>query len=197
MLLDPTADPESVLPENLYCVGPFWLEHWQDLEKQERFSIEGWLTDVGSQVQKLFGQLWRIHSDRVLPSKLRASAEELYRMLAREKEEATREFSTVKALKSPSTWLVVPVDYARFWKPGPDGRPPSLEDEEAWRDSLGRCLSVTRNVLPVIPRYADIPYAAIVGEQDPARLDLVFDDRYVAASNELNLLNTILLAEKE
>ncbi len=197
LLLDPTADPESVLPENLYCVGPFWLEHWQDLEKQERFSIEGWLTDVGSQVQKLFGQLWRIHSDRSLPSKLRASAEELYRMLAREKEEATREFSTVKTLKSPSTWLVVPVDYARFWKPGPDGRHPSLEDEEAWRDSLGRCLSVTRNVLPVIPRYADIPYAAIVGEQDPARLDLVFDDRYVAASNELNLLNTILLAEKE
>jgi len=69
-----------------------------------------------------------------------------------------------------------------------------LDDEEAWRDSLGRCLSSTRNVLPVIPRYAGIPYAAIVGEQDPARLSLVFDDRYVSASNELNLLNTILLA---
>ncbi len=197
LLLDPTEEPESVLPEHLYCVGPFWLEHWKDLDKQERFSIEGWLTDVGNQVEKLFGELWRIHSDRGLPTKLRASAEELYRMLAREKDEATREFSTIKALKSPSTWVVVPVDYARFWKPGPDGRPPSLDDEEAWRDSLGRCLSSTRNVLPVIPRYADIPYAAIVGEQDPARLDLVFDDRYVAASNELNLLNTILLAEKD
>lgn len=194
LLLDPKEDPEGVLPEHLYCVGPFWLEHWKDLDKQERFSIEGWLTDVGSQVQKLFGELWRIHSDHGLPPKLRASAEELYRMLAREKDEATREFSTIKALQSPSTWLVVPVDYARFWKPGPDGRLPSLDDEEAWRDSLGRCLSSTRNVLPVIPRYAGIPYAAIVGEQDPARLSLVFDDRYVSASNELNLLNTILLA---
>jgi hypothetical protein len=150
LLLDPKEDPEGVLPEHLYCVGPFWLEHWKDLDKQERFSIEGWLTDVGSQVQKLFGELWRIHSDHGLPPKLRASAEELYRMLAREKDEATREFSTIKALQSPSTWLVVPVDYARFWKPGPDGRLPSLDDEEAWRDSLGRCLSSTRNVLPVI-----------------------------------------------
>lgn len=197
LLLDPTEEPESVLPEHLYCVGPFWLEHWENLDKQERFNIEGWLTDVGKQVKNLFGELFRIHSDLGLPTKLRASAEELYRMLAREKDEATREFSTIKALNSPSTWVVVPVDYARFWKPGPDGRPPSLEDEEAWRDSLGRCLSSTRNVLPVIPRFADIPYAAIVGEQDPARLDLVFDDRYVAASNELNLLNTILLAEQD
>ena len=74
---------------------------------------------------------------------------------------------------------------------------PSLDDEEAWRDSLGRCLAATRNVLPVIPRYAGIPYAAIVGEQDPAGLELVFDDRYLAASNELNLLNTILWDEHD
>ena len=197
LLIDPSQDPEGVLPEHLYCVGPFWLEHWKDLEKQERFNVEGWLTDVGSQVQKLFGELGRIHSDRALPSKLRAPAEELYRMLAREKEEATREFSTVKALKSPSTWLAVPVDYSRFWKPDSDGLLPSLDDEEAWRDSLGRCLAATRNVLPVIPRYAGIPYAAIVGEQDPAGLELVFDDRYLAASNELNLLNTILWDEHD
>jgi hypothetical protein len=176
-------------------VGPFWLEHLEKLDKQERFSIEGWLTDMDSQAKKLFGELGYISGEPSLPSKLRRSAEELRRIIAREKEEATREFSTVKALSSPSTWLAVPVDYARFWKPGPDGRMPSLEDEEAWCDALGRCLSATRNILPVIPRYADIPYAAIVGEQDPARLGLVFDDRYLAASNELNLLNTILLAE--
>jgi hypothetical protein len=49
---------------------------------------------------------------------------------------------------------------------------------------------------PGPPRYADIPYVAVVGEQDPARLNMIFDDRYLAASNELNLLNTILLAEE-
>lgn len=99
-------------------------------------------------------------------------------------------------MKFLSTWLVVPVDCARFWKAGPDGKLPSLEDEEAWLDSLRRCLSATRYVLPVIARYGGITYAAIVMEQVPARLDLVFDNRYVAASNELNLLNTILMAEQ-
>jgi hypothetical protein len=72
---------------------------------------------------------------------------------------------------------------------------PSLGDEGAWRDSLAGCLVTTCEVLPVIPHYADIPYAAIVGEQDHTRVDLVFDDKYLAASNELNLLNTILLTE--
>jgi len=194
LLIDSAEEPDVLLSDDLYCVGPFWLEHWQNMEKQERYNIEGWLTNVGSEVETLFGELSRIYKDNKLSFKLRLPAEELYRMLARKKEEAHREFSTVKALKSPSTWLAVPVDYPRFWKPGLDGRTPSLEDEEAWRDSLGRCLVATRDVLPVIPRYSSIPYAAIVGVDDPARLNLVFDDRYLAASNELNLLNAILLA---
>jgi|GEM_PF-2091018 len=65
----------------------------------------------------------------------------------------------------------------------------------AMMKSLGACIPTTAEILPVIPRYADIPYAAVIGEQDPARLELIFDDRYLAASNEFNLLNTILLAE--
>jgi hypothetical protein len=47
----------------------------------------------------------------------------------------------------------------------------------------------------VIPRYADIPFVVSIGEQDPMRLNLVFDNRYLGVSNELNLLNTILLNE--
>jgi hypothetical protein len=195
LLILPSEDPDTLLPEHLYCIGPFWLEHWAYLDKQERFNVEGWLTDVGSQIKKLFGELGHIYRDGKLPFKLRQPAEELYRILAREKDEATREFSTVKSLKSPSTWLAVPLDYARFWKKDANGRMPSLGDESAWRDSLAGCLATTSEVLPVIPRYAEIPYAAIIGEQDPARLDLVFDDRYLAASNELNLLNTLLLSD--
>jgi hypothetical protein len=190
-------NPNALLPDHLYCVGPFWLEHWQDLEKQERFNVEGWSTDVGQQIKKLFGELKHIHQEETLPFKLRQLAEELYRILAREKEEASREFSTIKALKSPSTWLVMPLDYPRFWKMDANGRQPSLgEDESAWREALGACLPTAGELLPVIPRYADIPYVAVVGEQDPARLNMIFDDRYLAASNELNLLNTILLAEE-
>ena len=130
-----------------------------------------------------------------MPHKLRQSAEELKRILARDKDEAIREYSTVKALDSPYTWLAVPLDYPRFWKADTNGRYPSLGDEKAWRDSLGRCLVATRDVMPVLPNYDSIPFAATVGKQDPARLDWVFDDRYLAASNELNLLNMLLLED--
>ncbi len=194
LLISPKDDPNSLIPNNLYCIGPFWLEHWKDMDKQERFNVEGWLADVGQQIPKMLGQLKFISDDNRLPYKLRRPAEELYKILARKKEELTREFSTVKSLKSSSTWIAVPLDYARFWKKDDSGQMPSLGDESAWRDSLGACLA-SREVLPVIPRYADFPYVAIVGEQDPSRLNLVFDDRYLGASNELNLLNTILLNE--
>jgi hypothetical protein len=195
LLPDLSEDLDALLPDNLYCVGPFWLESWEHLDKQEHFSVEGWLTDTDSQVRQLFGVLGHIKEERRLPAKLRQPAADLYRMLAREKEEATREFTTAKALHSPTTWLAVPVDYPRFWQPGPDGRLPSLDDHEAWRNALARCLSVTRDILPVIPHYEDIPFALVVGLRDPSRLRLIFDDRYLAASNELNLLNTILLSE--
>jgi hypothetical protein len=50
-------------------------------------------------------------------------------------------------------------------------------------------------VIPPLPRYESFPWAASVGEVSPLKLDLAFDDRYFMASNELNLLNTLLLAE--
>ncbi len=52
-------------------------------------------------------------------------------------------------------------------------------------------------MLPVIPRYSEAPYAAIVGGDDPARIGMIFDDRYFAVTNELNLLNSLLIAEAE
>jgi hypothetical protein len=194
LLISPKDDPNCIIPEHLYCVGPFWLEHWENMDKQERFNVEGWLADVGHQMPKMLGQLKLMSDNHGLPYKLRRPAEELYKILARKKEELTREFSTIKSLQSPSTWIAVPIDYARFWKKDVNGQMPSLGDEGVWRDSLGACLA-SCEVLPVIPRYAAFPYVAIIGEQDPSRLNLVFDDRYLGASNELNLLNTILLNE--
>jgi hypothetical protein len=195
-LLLPKDTPNSLLPKHLYCVGAFWLENWQDMDKQERFNIEGWLADMADQSSKLLAELRFIYENQDLPYKLRRPAEELYTILARKKAELTREFSTVKTLKSKSTWLAVPIDYARFWKKNADDEKPSLGDESAWRDYLGACLS-SRAVLPVIPRYADIPFVVSIGEQDPMRLNLVFDNRYLGVSNELNLLNTLLLNESQ
>jgi hypothetical protein len=194
LLPEPHSDPAVLLPPNLYCVGPYWLESWAEMETAERNNFEGWLSAIDTAAEDLFGELKAMHQEPRLPFKLKNAAEELYRILSREKEEATREFSTVKDIESPNIWVSVPVDYPRFWKPREDGRMPTLGGEdEAWRDCLGRCLGAHRDALPVIPRYEDYPYAACVGNPDPARLAMVFDDRYFMASNELNLLNTLLL----
>lgn len=50
--------------------------------------------------------------------------------------------------------------------------------------------------MPPIASYESFPWAAAVGEVSPLKLDTVFDDRYFMASNELNLLNTLLLASE-
>ncbi|MBK1694812.1 hypothetical protein CKO09_08680 [Chromatium weissei] len=195
LLLNPAEAPNCILHEDQYCIGPFWLEQWKDFNKTERFSFEGWMTTISEQLAALLNQLWRIHRDQKLPRNLRTSAEELYCIIKREQNEINYEFSTVKTLSSTATWLTVPIDYPRFWQPDANGRYSNLGNETLWRDALGRCLSTRREVMPVIAHYAAIPYAAIAGIQDPARFEQIFDDRYIAASNELNLLNSILLEE--
>jgi hypothetical protein len=75
-----------------------------------------------------------------------------------------------------------------------EGKPFEVEDPDTWRDSLAQSLSATSAVMPPIPRYAEYPWAASVGNANPLKMDTVFDDRYFMASNELNLLNTLLLA---
>jgi hypothetical protein len=58
-------------------------------------------------------------------------------------------------------------------------------------------LLATNAAMPPIAKYQEFPWAASVGEANPLRLDIVFDDRYFMASNELNLLNTLLLANEQ
>lgn len=191
LLPNPKEDSRALIPENLYCLGPFWLEKWMGVKKTERFRFEGWSTDIDGKVWRLSNDLRKIYEDASFPNTLRQSAEALYRIIVRDKESARPGYSTSKEIFSDA-WVVVPVDYARFWKPDENGNMPTLSEEWSWADSLGACLSENRKVLPVIPHYKEIPYAAVVGVPDPARLDWVFDDRYLAASDELNLLNVLL-----
>jgi hypothetical protein len=72
-----------------------------------------------------------------------------------------------------------------------------VEDPDTWRHSLAQSLSATSAVMPPIPRYAEYPWVASVGNANPLKADTVFDDRYFMASNELNLLNTLPLAAAE
>ena len=63
----------------------------------------------------------------------------------------------------------------------------------AWRDALGASLSASSALIPPIAKVETFPWAAAVGRVDPLHLEQVFDDRYFMASNELNLLNTLML----
>jgi hypothetical protein len=51
-------------------------------------------------------------------------------------------------------------------------------------------------IIPVVPHYRTFPWVAVAGRRIFTQLETVFSDRYFMASNELNLLNTILLEDE-
>jgi hypothetical protein len=195
----PADGARPVIPDHVYFSGPLVLENWAHFDKRESFSFEGHSTGPRQLGKELYGLLKHIDTDRAFPSTLRAPASNLLRILARQNPEAATEFTTVKALKSPNTWVVLPVGYPQFMDKldGAAGREgTSVADPDVWRASLGRSLPGGAE-MPAIACYEGVPWAAGVGQVDPLRFDLVFDDRYFMASGELNLLNTLLLSERQ
>jgi len=184
------------VPEHVFVSGPAFLENWGDFDKMEVFSFEGHTTEVTQTGRRVIAQLIDIDQDRTLPQNLRQPAANLLRILQREKKDAANEFNTLKSLKSPNTWIAVPSGYIQFMARDRrlEGKPFEVDDPDTWRDSLAQSLSATSAVMPPIPRYAEYPWAASVGNANPLKMDTVFDDRYFMASNELNLLNTLLLS---
>ena len=185
------------IPDHLYVAGPAFVENWGDFDKLEVFSFEGHTTEVNETARRIVGQLLAIDEDRAYPGSLRQPAANLLRILQREKKDAANEFNTLKNLKSPNTWISVPTGYVQFMsvERQDEGRPFEVDEPVIWQTGLAQGLSATSAVMPPIPRYAEFPWAASVGNANPLKLDTVFDDRYFMASNELNLLNTLLLAD--
>ena len=185
------------IPEHVYVAGPAFLENWGDFDKLEVFSFEGHTTEVNQVARRVIAQLISIDEDRAFPSNLRQPAANLLRLLQREKKGAANEFNTLKNLKSPNTWISVPTGYVQFMSVDRqlEGRPFEVIDPDVWLVGLAQGLAATSAVMPPIPRFAEFPWAASVGNANPLKLDTVFDDRYFMASNELNLLNTMLLAD--
>ncbi|MDF1482023.1 hypothetical protein [Extensimonas sp. H3M7-6] len=66
-----------------------------------------------------------------------------------------------------------------------------------WRDCLGGALNAGQQIMPPLPQYESFPWAASVINSNPLKMEVVFDDRYFMASSDLNLLNTLLLANSE
>lgn len=187
------------LADHISFSGSTIVESWADFEKQEIFSFEGHATQLSRATRSLIGQLKAIEDERQFPPVLRNPAANLRKLLQHEQHDAANEFRTLKELKSPNTWVAVPAGYFQFLHTEtPDqGGLFRLDDPELWKEALGRTLDAGSAVMPPLPKYETFPWAAAVGEVNPLKLNLVFNDRYFMASNELNLLNTLLLANNE
>ncbi|MBE9108416.1 helicase [Nodosilinea sp. LEGE 07298] len=198
-LLGALTDESLTIPQELTCVGPFWIEDWRGRTSEERFSFETWRTDVDQGSLSLLGLLNSIADNISFPPKLRQPAKELHRLLIREKKTPVREYSTLQDTKTDNIVVALPLDYPHFWKAQPEdgGRKKLLEDPVTWRDALGTALTSQGLVMPVLPIYQEFPWAAVVGQRTISQLETVFDNRYFMASSELNLLNTILLEDND
>lgn len=194
LLAEPDGRP--FVPDHMYFSGPVILESWEHSEKEEAFNFEGHQTMLQEPSRMLLAQLSKIDEDSAFPSALRTPTASLRKLLLRERSESELEFRTLKDLKSPNTWVAVPAGYTQFARPDTRGRRFCVEDPAAWLDGLTRSLGAQSAYVPAIASYESFPWAAAVGQADPLQLSLVFDDRYFMASNELNLLNALLLAEE-
>ncbi|MBE9078398.1 helicase [Romeria aff. gracilis LEGE 07310] len=186
-----------IIPPELTCAGPFWIEDWRGRRSEESFSFESWRRDINESRGSLLGLLRKIFENRRLPSKLKHPAKELHRLLIREKEASVREYSTLQDTQTDHMLVALPIDYPHFWREQTeDGvRQKLLEDPATWRNALGRALIPQGVVMPVVARYEGFPWAAVAGQRAISQLATVFDNRYFMASSELNLLNTILLED--
>jgi hypothetical protein len=191
-----SAEAGSAMAEHIHFAGPCVMENWEDFSKQESFTFEGHQTQIEELSKALINQLYAIDKDRTMSTALREPAANLFRLLQREKEGAANEFRTLKDLKSPNTWVSLPTGYLQFLHNDEtrEGKAFEVEDADLWRDALGQSLLASSAVMPPIAKYQEFPWAASVGEANPLRMDIAFDDRYFMASNELNLLNTLLLS---
>jgi len=88
------------------------------------------------------------------------------------------EFKTIKALRSPNTWIAVPADYLNLTaaKQSPDGCEFSLNNQDDWHNELAGTLG-SWDVIPPIPAYKSFLWVVAIGNFSPMNLDLVFDDR--------------------
>lgn len=175
------------------------FENWESFVKQEFFTFEGHERGAAQSGRRLLNQLYQIDQDKGYPSALRVPAKSLADLLRRDNQESAIEFNTLKDLKSPNTWIAVPAGYSQFMNTAnsQQGVAFELDDAPLWLEALAKSLDAGSATLPPIPRYQSYPWCASVGVAKPLKLALVFDDRYFMASNELNLLNTLLLSARE
>ena len=196
------TDNCSLLPPHTIFWGPVVIENWAGFkEKREKLIFEEHNNAICWAKQELKKQLYHIKQNISFPKSLRDPAQTILDLLDKEEHDEANEFRTIKILRSPNTWIAVPAEYL-LWssKKKSDEDIEMLIDEvdEArdWHKGLAATLG-TGDPIPPLAKYKSFPWIAAVGDVSPMNLDVVFDDRYFMVSNELNLLNTLLLSQAQ
>jgi len=61
LLPDPVGP--LAIPNNISCVGPFWLEDWSEFDKVERFTFDKYSVTIDRAQQELKGQLYALNKN--------------------------------------------------------------------------------------------------------------------------------------
>ncbi|MBR8831304.1 MAG: hypothetical protein N5P05_001507 [Chroococcopsis gigantea SAG 12.99] len=198
LLLDPQTQ-EVVIPENIYCLGPCWLEDWQEYKTTEQYSFSAWNSEERNNIKTLLGLLTGISDNKSISSKLKSPAKELHRLLIREKEDLVFDYTTIQETGSSNVVIALPLDHPHFLrsKHQDNVRNTCIQEPIIWQKALGRAFNSRGLILPVIPQYKDFPWSAVISKKALSGVKMLFDNRYFSASYELNLLNMILLEDSD
>ena len=176
--LAPVPEGALVLPENVACVGPFWLEDWSEFDKVESFTFDKYSAAIDAAQNELRGQLYAITKKLELPPRVRDPARDLHRILGAKARK--RSGSSPPSSRSPPRR---PGWRCHSTIRGSGARRTRTESRRHPRrggvaHGFGPSAAIERRHLAGDSRYEDYPYAASVGMPDPAQLEQVFDNRY-------------------
>lgn len=191
MMLSDASD-DTTIPETCHCPGPVWLEDWSDLRNKEHFRLGG-SKAVAEEERKLLKQLWAIAENRSLGRPLRRSAYGLHDVL---RSELDQRHVTQKELGHAKIWLALPLDWPMSTDQSDRAKREPRYAEE-WHSGLQAILAARGQAFPVLPVYEELPFVATISGAAPDRLAQAMSSQYFMASNELNLLNTVLLSASD
>ncbi|MDM7322658.1 MAG: hypothetical protein P3W87_005150, partial [Gammaproteobacteria bacterium] len=183
--------------------GAVVFEDWSHRKIEEAFQFMSYEDQDKQRFNGLINMLSGIKGEKntgeedkgVYPQKLRDAAAALLIVLRREGEIDVNAFVSGKSIQSRRAYLALPAGYKRFARSEAYIREEREIMDERWLYGLSRVLG-GQEVIPVLPAYELFPWAASFLAKSPDNLEIAFDDRYFMSSNELNLLNTLLLASK-
>ncbi|MCL4546641.1 MAG: hypothetical protein M1576_02730 [Deltaproteobacteria bacterium] len=200
------------IPDSMYFKGPLIIEDWSDFSSSENFVFNNAnFNDAEDKIKKTLNLLKSVSigankKQLNLPHELLTAVEEIKYFL--NTDEGNHLNSLGKKINSERIWVALPAAYLQFMirrqelERSEDYPPRTFNQEEVseplrygdlWLENLRQAFSKGNIVLPVMPKYAEFPWAACYGGADPTNFNIIFNDKYFNISNEVNLLNMLLL----